>query len=70
MDKVKLIIEADTPKDLIIYLKAEDMAFFIVELVHNGWRDFKGTNYDYHKAWDKINDLLDRYNININDLPQ
>jgi len=48
--------------------KADDMALFIWELVHNGWRDFKHTDYDYEKSWDKINQLLDDYNIIIDDL--
>lgn len=48
--------------------KADDMASFIWELVHNGWREFKHTNYEYEKAWDKINSLLEEYNIDIDDL--
>jgi replication initiation and membrane attachment protein DnaB len=48
--------------------KANDMAQFIWELVHNGWRDFKHTDYDYQPAWDKINELLEQYKINIDDL--
>ena len=48
--------------------KADDMASFIWELVHNGWRDFKHTSYDYTKAWDKISELLDEHNIIIDDL--
>jgi hypothetical protein len=48
--------------------KADDMALFIWELVHNGWREFKHTDYDYEKSWDKINQLLDDYNIIIDDL--
>jgi hypothetical protein len=48
--------------------KADDMAMFIFELVHNGWREFKHTDYNYQPAWDKINELLEQYNITINDL--
>ena len=48
--------------------KAEDMAIFIWELVYNGWRDFKHTDYDYQPAWDKINALLKEHNIIIDDL--
>ncbi len=48
--------------------KSNDMANFIWELVHNGWRDFKHTNYDYQPAWNKINELLEQHNINIDDL--
>lgn len=48
--------------------KANDMAMFIWELVHNGWRDFKHTKYDYNTAWDKINELLEEHGINIDEL--
>jgi len=48
--------------------KANDMAEFIWELTHNGWREFKHTDYDYEPAWKKINDLLDHYGINVDDL--
>lgn len=48
--------------------KSTDMALFIWELVNNGWREFKHTDYEYEKAWDKIHKLLDDYNINIEDL--
>ena len=48
--------------------KADDMAMFIWELVHNGWREFKHTDYDYEKSWEKINSLLEEHHIDINDL--
>ena len=48
--------------------KSTDMAMFIWDLVNNGWRDFKHTDYDYQRSWDKIHELLDKYNIDINDL--
>ena len=50
--------------------KANDMANFIWELVHNGWRDFKHTDYDYEPAWNKIRQLLDDNGIDIEDLWQ
>ena len=50
--------------------KADDMAMFIWELVHNGWREFKHTEYDYEPAWKKINDLLEEHNIIIDDLTE
>jgi hypothetical protein len=49
-------------------VKSTDMAMFIWELKHNGWREFKHTDYDYQKAWNKINEMLDEYNIDIDDL--
>lgn len=50
--------------------KADDMASFIWELVHNGWRDFKHTDYDYQKAWDKIHELLEEHRIDVDDLTE
>jgi hypothetical protein len=44
------------------------MAEFIWELVHNGWRDFKHTDYEWEKAWDKINSLLLEHGIDVDDL--
>lgn len=49
-------------------VKSTDMALFIFELVNNGWRDFRYTDYDYTPAWNKINELLREHNINIEDL--
>jgi hypothetical protein len=49
-------------------IKSEDMASFIWELVHNGWREFKGTDYEYEIAWKKINELLAENNIDIDEL--
>lgn len=48
--------------------KANDMAGFIWELKHNAWRDFKHTDYDYTKAWNKIDELLEEFNINPDEL--
>ena len=48
--------------------KSTDMALFIWQLVHNGWREWKHTDYDYQPAWDKIHELLDEYNIIPDDL--
>jgi hypothetical protein len=51
------------PNEIIILSKANDMQAFIFELVNNGWRDFKHTDYDYHPAWKKINELIVKYNL-------
>jgi hypothetical protein len=47
---------------------ANNMASFIWELVHNGWREFKHTDYEYEKAWEKINVLLEEHGINIDSI--
>lgn len=56
------------PLEIARLAKANDMALFIWELVHNGWRDFKETDYDYEKSWDVINHLLEEYRIDVNGL--
>lgn len=65
---MKTIFETEDKQSALRLVKADDMAGFIWELVYNGWRDFKHTDYDYEKAWDKINQLLDEYNIDIDEL--
>lgn len=65
---LKATFETDDPKEMIRLAKSTDMALFIWELVHNGWRDFKHTDYEYEKAWEKIHELLDEHGIVIDDL--
>ena len=65
---MKTIIESEDTQETKRLLKSFDMACFIFELVHNGWREFKNTDYDYNPAWDKINELLEKHNIDIDEL--
>jgi hypothetical protein len=65
---MKAVFTTSDPQEQKILVKANDMAMFIWELVHNGWREYKHTDYDYEKAWGKIHDLLEEHNINIDDL--
>ena len=51
-------------------IKADDMASALWEIVNNGWRKFKHTDYDYQPAWDQIRDILEEYNINVNEIWQ
>ena len=67
---MKVWFKAEDDMEARALAKANDMASFIWELVHNGWRDFKYTDYDYQPAWDKIHELLDSFNINIDDLTE
>lgn len=67
---MKVTFETEDPMEVKMLAKANDMALFIWELVHNGWREFKHTDYEYEKAWDKIRELLEEHNINIDDLIQ
>lgn len=64
--KAKFITKDE--KEIKRIAKSTDMAIFIFELKNNLWRQFKHTDYDYHIAWDKINELLDEFDININEL--
>jgi hypothetical protein len=65
---MKATFESEDPKEIIQLAKSSDMACFIWELVHNGWREFKHTDYDYEPAWEKINELLNEYGINVEEL--
>lgn len=65
---MKATFRSKDPIEIKQLAKAPDMAMFIWQLVHNGWRDFKHTDYDYGPAWDKIGELLDEYNITPDDL--
>ena len=65
---MKATFETEDPKEILQLSKASDMAAFIWELKHNGWRVFKDTNYDYHPAWERINELLEEHGINADEL--
>ena len=65
---MKAVFISEDPKEITRWSKADDMANFIWELVMNGWRDFKHTDYDYEPAWKKIRDLLEEHRIDIEDL--
>lgn len=60
--------KSEDPLEIKRLAKSTDMAMFIWELVHNGWREFKHSDYEYEKAWKKIGSLLEEFNINIDDL--
>ena len=65
---MKAVFESEDPTEIKRLAKANDLSSFVWELVHNGWREFKHTDYDWGKAWDKINALLLDHGINIDDL--
>lgn len=67
---MKTWIKADGEMEAKRLVKANDMAVFIWELVHNGWREFKYGDYDYNPAWDKIRSLLEEHGIDIDDLTE
>lgn len=65
---MEVIFKTDDPIEAKRLAKATDMALFIHDLVINGWKEFKHSDYDYEPAWEKIGKLLDEYKINIDDL--
>jgi len=65
---MKFTVTTKDSKEAERLAKADDMAYFIWELVHNGHRQFKDTDYDYEKVWNVIHSLLDEHNINIDEL--
>lgn len=65
---MKATFESDEQIEIKRLAKSTDMALCLWEIVHNGWRDFKHTDYDYEKAWDKIREIISEYNIDIYDL--
>lgn len=65
---MKITIESDDVTEIKRIAKSHDMACFIFQLKHNAWRSFKNTDYDYQIAWNRINELLEEYKIDIDDL--
>ncbi len=60
---MKVTFTTKDPNEIIILSKANDIQAFIFELVNNGFREFKHTDYDYRPAWKKINELIANYNL-------
>jgi len=67
---MKVIFKTDDPMEIKRLAKANDMAFCLWELVNNSWRRFKNTDYEYEKAWGVIQEVLEEYNINVEDLTE
>lgn len=51
---MKAIFETEEPLEIKRVAKSADMAMCLFEIIHNGWRDFKHTDYDYQKSWIKF----------------
>jgi hypothetical protein len=51
-------------------IKSTDMALFISELNHNFWRKWKHdeTDFNLDNYKEALGDLMEEYNININEL--
>lgn len=65
---MKATFTSDNETEIKRLAKSTDMALCLWEIVHNGWREFKTTDYDYEKSWDKIRRILSEHNIDIDDL--
>ena len=65
---MKATFETEDLQEILLFANSSKMASFIWQLVHNGYREFKSTDYDYQPAWDKINELLDEYDIDIDSI--
>lgn len=65
---MKATFKTDNETEIKRLAKSTDMALCLWEIVHNGWREFKHTDYDYEKAWDKIREIIYEHNIDIDDL--
>jgi hypothetical protein len=64
----KVTFESEDQTEIKRLAKSTDMAICLWQIVHNGWREFKHTDYDYEKAWDKIRHIISEHNIDIDDL--
>ena len=67
---MRATFESDDPVEIKRLSKSLDMASCLWEIVHNGWREFKHTDYDYDIAWNKIRDILSEHNIDVDELIQ
>jgi len=56
------------PQQAMRWSKADDMASALWELVNNGWREFKETDYDYETAWEVLRQTLEEHSIDIDDI--
>ncbi len=65
---MKVTFESDDQTEIKRLAKSTDMALCLWEIIHNGWREFKHSDYDYEKAWDKIGNIISKHNIDIDDL--
>jgi hypothetical protein len=65
---MKATFTTEEPQEILRLAKSTNMAYFIWELVHNGWRDFKHTDYDYEPAWEKIHELLKDHGLDADEL--
>jgi hypothetical protein len=64
---MKATFTTEEPQEILRLAKSTNMALFIWELVHNGWRSLP-DEYDYEPAWDKIHELLKDHGLDADEL--
>lgn len=67
-EQLKATFTTTNKKEMLRIVKSENMAHFIWELMANGWRQFKHTDYDYEPAWQAIRELLREHEIDWEEL--
>lgn len=63
---MKATFTSDEEKEIKRLSKSLDMALFIFQLRHNSRKYY--FDEDGEKAWQRVCDLLEEYNINIDDI--
>ena len=65
-------IETDDRNEAKTLVKAQDMASLLWEIKHNFWRKWKHdeTDFNLDNYKEALADLMDEYNINIDNLIQ
>lgn len=65
---MKFVIKTNDELEATRLLKSTDMACFIFELVHNAHRELESVGVDSEPFFSHVNELLERYDINIDKL--
>lgn len=67
---MKVTFETDDPKEILRLSKSLDMALALFEIQNNVWRQFKNgeDKIDFQEYREAVNEVLEEYNINIDDL--
>jgi hypothetical protein len=65
---MKATFKSKDPQEIKRIAKVDDLASFIWELKNNSWREFKHTGYNYAPYKEKIGQMLEEHNIDIDEL--
>jgi hypothetical protein len=64
---MKATFTTEDPQEILRLAKANDMAHFIWELVHNGWRELP-DDYDCEPFRERIHELLKDHGLDADEL--